>query len=301
MKTHQISKGLVANRFKLTRFIGKGAFAAVYEARDENGKRFAVKFQLSEEDIFSNTPKKENEMIKAIRSRTDEDIAIPKVEYCGMYNQQEVIVMEMLGETVDELRLKTIGGRFKFRTIYQIGYQILTVLEHVHRAGFLHADISPRNIMVESGQRQNRVYLIDFGSSSTLTFARKAEKLGPGTNLTVLHAHHPIADLELLGYTMIWMAKNYFPWNETWEESLVTKNGVTGPKGKQFRKMICEGIPDMEKFFAFIDNLNSTEYPDYKKLRKLIGTILQQRWGCSPTEPIDWNGPTNKTEGFFEK
>lgn len=299
METHKAFKDRIANRFKVVRLIGQGAFADVYEAIDRNDRRYAVKFLFSAESKISASIREENEIVDDIKSMC-EDVAIPKIEYCGNYHRRKVIVMELLGETLDERQQRAISGKFKFKTVYQIGYQMLKVLEHVHKAGYLHADISPRNMMIKYGQNEDQVYLIDFGCSLKATILQKEVKFKPGTNLTKLYASHPIADLELLGYTMIWMAKKSFPWDDTWKTSLVTEGGITGPKGKKFRKKICEGIPDMDKFFETIDGMKLTSYPDYIMLKELFERIVQTKWNCSVTDPIDWTGPKNRSEGFFK-
>jgi casein kinase 1 len=48
-------------------------------------------------------------------------------------------------------------------TILNIGIQIITRLEHIHRKGFVHRDIKANNFMIGKRDKSKIVYIIDFG------------------------------------------------------------------------------------------------------------------------------------------
>ena len=48
-------------------------------------------------------------------------------------------------------------------TTLQIGIQIITRLEQIHRKGFVHRDIKANNFMTGCGEDKRTIYIIDFG------------------------------------------------------------------------------------------------------------------------------------------
>ena len=44
-----------------------------------------------------------------------------------------------------------------------IGIQLITRLEQIHRKGFVHRDIKANNFMIGKGEKTKTVYVIDFG------------------------------------------------------------------------------------------------------------------------------------------
>lgn len=48
-------------------------------------------------------------------------------------------------------------------TTLNIGIQIITRLEQIHRKGFVHRDIKANNFMIGRGEKGKVVYIIDFG------------------------------------------------------------------------------------------------------------------------------------------
>jgi len=53
--------------------------------------------------------------------------------------------------------------RFTISSTYNIGIQIITRLEQIHRKGFVHRDIKANNFMIGRGEKAQTVYIIDFG------------------------------------------------------------------------------------------------------------------------------------------
>ncbi len=69
-------------------------------------------------------------------------------------------------ENIDGIELRQLqGGPMPYNTVSCLAWGILTALESVHRAGYVHGDISPRNVMVT---RKGQVKLLDFGLASRI-------------------------------------------------------------------------------------------------------------------------------------
>ena len=77
-------------------------------------------------------------------------------------NDTAYIVMEFIeGITLDEEQTKH-KKKYTFDEAYALLHPIIDALEEVHRAGLIHRDVSPANIMV---QPNNKAKLMDFGSA----------------------------------------------------------------------------------------------------------------------------------------
>lgn len=75
--------------------------------------------------------------------------------------------MELLGESISEMRRRQITGKFTMLTTLKLGMQMLKAIESVHELGYLHRDIKPSNFALGlSAQKRNTCYLIDFGAQS---------------------------------------------------------------------------------------------------------------------------------------
>jgi serine/threonine protein kinase len=53
--------------------------------------------------------------------------------------------------------------KFTVPTMINIGIQLITRLEQIHRKGFVHRDIKANNFMIGKGEKAKTVYVIDFG------------------------------------------------------------------------------------------------------------------------------------------
>jgi serine/threonine protein kinase len=98
--------------------------------------------------------------------------------------------MEPLGNSLAELTLP-LGEE----ALADVGFELLTLLEHVHRRGIVHADVKPANIVAASssdfsllssnsaGSMRNRLRLLDFAIARGPGLADLAHSDGPSTFL----------------------------------------------------------------------------------------------------------------------
>lgn len=76
------------------------------------------------------------------------------------------IIMAKYGNSLKTLLRKSKKKRFSLKTSVQITMQLLTHLEHLHELGYLHNDLKPDNILIESNnmkhESSSNLILIDF-------------------------------------------------------------------------------------------------------------------------------------------
>jgi eukaryotic-like serine/threonine-protein kinase len=153
---------IVAGRYLLKRPIGRGGMGVVWLAQDRLlGREVAIK-----EVTFPETlPEDERESLRARVLR--EARAAARLNHPGVITIYDVlseqgrafIVMELItAPSLDELVARQ--GPLSPEHVARIGLQIASALEAAHRAGVVHRDVKPANVMVAE---DGGVWLGDFG------------------------------------------------------------------------------------------------------------------------------------------
>lgn len=152
--------GQVLNgKWTITRLIGIGGMAVVYEATHRNLKRGAIKIlhpQLSADAGIRARFLKEGYAANLVGHRgavrvDDDDIAEDGAAY---------LVMELLeGETI-EARWARKNRRLKIDEVLGVADQVLDVLTAAHQQDVLHRDLKPENLFLN---RDGVIKVLDFG------------------------------------------------------------------------------------------------------------------------------------------
>src|SRR6516225_9343672 len=163
--------------------LGAGGMGEVYRARDTRLDRtVAIKIlptHLSDNPEFKQRFEREARAISALNHPH-----ICHLYDIGSHDGTDFLVMELLeGETL-ELRLRR--GALPLPEILSIGADVAEALEAAHRAGLVHRDLKPGNIMLtKSGAK-----LMDFGLAKGLALPAAAGvgSVDAGTNAPVFSA-----------------------------------------------------------------------------------------------------------------
>lgn len=162
------TRELVLGRYRAVRPLGSGGSGSVWLARDERtGLDVALKIIPREGKAAARA---EREAQAARRLRHERCVRAYDV---GHDASHVYIAYEYVpGRTVREaLR----AGAVSDRDAVEIAAQILDALAHAHRAGIVHRDVKPSNVLLEDAE-EVRVRLLDFGlaqfdGADTLTAA----------------------------------------------------------------------------------------------------------------------------------
>jgi eukaryotic-like serine/threonine-protein kinase len=145
-------------RYRVDEVLGSGGMALVYRARDEELDRpVAIKVladNLAADDAFRQRFLREARLAARLSHKN-----VTQVYDSGEADGRPYIVMEYVeGETVAELLARR--GRLPPAEAVQLVLQVCAGLEHAHRAGLVHRDIKPQNLLVS---RDGTVKIVDFG------------------------------------------------------------------------------------------------------------------------------------------
>lgn len=223
---------MLNNRYLIGNVIGSGGFGVVYIAWDNNlDIRVAVKEFLPKElaarshDHVSLTPYTGNsrdDFSFGVEKFLDEAKALAKFQdHPGIVSVHEsfrangtaYMVMQYLdGMTLKEYLKRQPGEKISFTLAVKALVPIMDALREVHKAGFVHRDVSPDNIFIT---RQQQVKLLDFGS------ARYAIGEHSKSLTSVLkHGYSPIEQYTTKG--------NQGPWTDVYAVAATLYRCVTG-------------------------------------------------------------------------
>jgi serine/threonine protein kinase len=155
---------LLNNRYRLLELVGSGGMAVVYRGEDTLlQRRVAVKVLR---EGFASDPAFLTRFQREARAAANLDHPnIVTVYDVGQDGDRHYIVMEY----VDGQDLKTLirqKGRLGVEETLDIAVQVCAGVGHAHKAGIIHCDIKPQNVLVT---KDGRAKVTDFGIARALS------------------------------------------------------------------------------------------------------------------------------------
>ncbi|MCU1412249.1 MAG: pknB [Rhodoglobus sp.] len=176
----------LAGRYQVGELIGRGGMADVHVGMDTRlGRRVAIKLlksSLALDPAFRSRFRREAQDAAKMAHPTIVRIFDAGEETVREANGVETVVPFIVMEYVDGRLLKDViaEGPLEPSEASRIVEQVLTALEYSHRAGVVHRDIKPGNIMITAN---GQVKVMDFGiaraiSDSSATIAETSAIVG---------------------------------------------------------------------------------------------------------------------------
>jgi len=172
--TEGVAQGvrLLAGRYQVGELIGRGGMADVYSGIDSRlGRRVAIKLlrpALAADPTFRARFRREAQDAAKMAHPTIVRIfdagEETHLEPDGSETQLPFIIMEFVDGTLLKKRIES--GPIATTDAVAIVGQVLTALEYSHRAGLVHRDIKPGNIMITT---TGQVKVMDFGIARAIT------------------------------------------------------------------------------------------------------------------------------------
>lgn len=239
----------VRKRFELIGRLGQGSMSKVWRARDKSlGRTVCLKLLDKEKTarfearFVGLTKPKEGAICATLRHKN----IVQTFEYGLTTEGEPYLVMELIEGMGLNFLIETKSPQLEGNRI-DILTQMAEALEFLHRQGYLHRDICPRNVMVT---REGVVKLIDFGLAipDRPEFRRPGNRTGTPNYLAPelirrTSTDHRV-DLFALGVTAYEVYTATLPWEKT--ESLQTLLSHMNSAGKDPRG-VC---PKMDKLTA---------------------------------------------------
>lgn len=203
---------------------------------------------------------------------------VPQICGRGVTATHNYLAIEHLEFTLEELHLRKNLGATDVLTRAE---QVLTILECIHKKGFVHQDVRPKNVMTKGPN----TYLIDFCLATEIKpkcsgQTRRGGLLGSPcfASLSALMGKYqfPKDDIEALGYSIVWLLKGSLPWasNES-EDNLLE---LESKKLSCSVQEICQDCPnELVYYFNYIKGLDDNDTLNYEFLRGLLSFACQGR------------------------
>ena len=164
--------------WELVRELGRGGMGVVYEARDEAGRRAAIKIDRFPTALRAGDPPSALIDEYSFLSRCDSPRVL-RSEGIGREQGRDYVVLELVrGESLAQRiarREQPASANQDLRrpeTCAELAIELARAVEHIHSRGILHRDIKPANVLIDE---RGRLRLIDFGLACELGESQPAE------------------------------------------------------------------------------------------------------------------------------
>jgi serine/threonine protein kinase len=168
----------LAGRYRIGEVIGRGAMAAVHVAEDTVlGRRVAIKLfhDRAHTDTELRLQEAEAKVVATFNHYALTTLFDAGIDTRDPEHPRIFLVMELVDGT--DLRRRLAEGPIPPVQVCWLGADLADGLDHMHRAGFLHRDVKPANVLLfpEETGRRLRGKLSDFGIASIIGRAEDAE------------------------------------------------------------------------------------------------------------------------------
>jgi casein kinase 1 len=274
----------LSDKYKLLKKIGSGSFGEVYTVLDRKTKNiYAGKIESKSKRSRLND---EYEIYKELEKKGIH-IGIPKMITFIETDKQQILIMELLGDSLDQ-KLESFGGKFDIGTVLKLGIEIINLLEKIHNAGYIHRDIKPNNFLVGINECDDKLYIMDFGLSRNyllddgrhIKFKNNKSLVGTARYVSI-NIHMGIEpsrrdDLESVGYMLIYFLLGKLPWQGLKKQKNQIKSIGDVKMYTDLNKPSLNIPPCFCSYISYCKKLDFDETPDYNELKNMFRMMAEK-------------------------
>lgn len=277
-------------------------------------------FAIKVEPYDSDAPQLEHEYYIYCKLRGC--IAVPRVHWFGAECEHNVMAMDLLGPSLEDLRMQS-GGRLSLPQVRLLADQLvrrisaiqrraklficaqISRLQSLHDCNIIHRDLKPANLLLNCESSYSSLYIIDFGlavpyldehTGHHVPAYALGKSLVGTARYASLNSHKGLRlsrrdDIESAAYVLLLLAAGRLPWPETFGTSKKDIAAVYRLKQACDLDLFCQEVQVPLEFAhaaRYARQLGYAEQPDYRRLRGLyrgIGEDAEGKGGCSPGGP----------------
>ena len=274
---------LLNNRYQLLQRVGSGGMAEVFRARDSMLERYvAIKVLRAEYTENKSFQERFRQEARAAANLSHPNIVT--VHDFGLDRGQLFIVMEHVPGTDLKTMLRQ-RGRFTVEETIPLMVQACAGIGYAHRAGLVHCDVKPHNMLVTPDKR---LKVTDFG------IARALATIHPGEHSDVVWGSpqyfspeqaageppSPASDVYSLGIVLYEMLTGSLPFTAVTPEALARMHLDAKPYP------VREYLPDIpEALEQIVDKVLSKEPSARYRTADQLGRVLMRFGTQTQPEP----------------
>lgn len=261
----------VDGRWVLGPKLARGGYGYVYEATDRLNI-YNVVVKKSRDRRKNWQMEGEAAVYRALEEVGGE--GFPKLVSMSILDGHCVLILERLGKRVGYDFTKRRSG-YSMEMLVKIGTSLIKRLKHLHKAGYVHRDIRPHNVLFGAqpglSESQQEIYLIDFGISQRFLKSdgrhiekRKDRRLA-GNKVFASSSYHKNTlhsrrdDLESFLYLIAFLLKGYLPW-DIFDDNTTIKQRKEDFSSSLFFQEMPKAYAEM---WRYLKKLDFKEEPDY--------------------------------------
>lgn len=228
-------------KYKITRLIGEGGMASVFEAEHEMlGTKVAIK--VLNPLLSGNAQIKERFRNEAkLMASLDHPNIAKMIDFDEQPHQLSIIMEYLNGEDLNE-KIKR-NGSLSENEVITFFKQILSAFQYAHERGIVHRDIKPSNIFILP---DGRVKILDFGIAKLFGQGNEMTQTGTQMGTPIYMSPEQVkadksidhrSDIYSLGVTMFYAVNGKPPYNSDIESQFDI-----------FSKIVYEPLPELIDF-----------------------------------------------------
>jgi eukaryotic-like serine/threonine-protein kinase len=269
---------VLGNRYRLLHQVGKGGMADVFEAYDQMLER-PVAIKLLKQNFSTDESFRERFRQEAKSAANLTHPNIVTVYDFGLDPRGIYIVLEFVAG-------KDLKSRIKERKVFSLQEGIPLVIQacnglgYAHRAGIVHCDVKPHNLIISL---DNRLKITDFGIARALSTLDKEEKssvvwgspqyLAPEQSLGAPPS--PASDVYSLGIVMYEMFTGQLPFDAPTTDEIIRLHQTQDPTPPSQLNPDCP--PELEQIILkVLSKEPSARYRTADQLGRLLSSFFDR-------------------------